>query len=225
MSKYIYNKDYFEKIDNADKAYWLGFIYADGCISKDYKQLIINLNPADIKHLELFNSCIESNYPIIYMDNGRYITLRISRKDFVKHLVDKGCVPHKSLILQFPSGDKLPRHLVKHFIRGYFDGDGSVYLSNNCIYSSFTGTENMLLGIKKELNNLNLNTEASVRKYPEKDIYDFKLGGTNIMQRFYHILYDEATIFMNRKRNIFNDYFNNYYRNISIHLGEIESWC
>ena len=37
MSKYVYNKDYFEKINTSEKAYWLGFLYADGCITRFYK--------------------------------------------------------------------------------------------------------------------------------------------------------------------------------------------
>lgn len=44
--------------------------------------------------------------------------------DLSKH----GCVPNKSLILKFPT--TLPNELVNDFIRGYFDGDGSVYINN-----------------------------------------------------------------------------------------------
>lgn len=37
MGKYTYNKDYFKEIDSFEKAYWLGFLYADGCITRFYK--------------------------------------------------------------------------------------------------------------------------------------------------------------------------------------------
>ena len=71
MSKYKYNKDYFEKIDTSDKAYWLGFLYADGCINRYYKNdklksmtLELGLSYKDKEHLEKFKQCLDTNIPI-----------------------------------------------------------------------------------------------------------------------------------------------------------------
>ena len=41
-------------------------------------------------------------------------------------LIKQGCVPNKSLILTFPNKHQVPKNLINHFIRGYFDGDGSI---------------------------------------------------------------------------------------------------
>lgn len=208
------DETFFECIDTEEKAYILGFIYADGYVTGT--KFGIKQCKKDCEILEKIKRALKSNHKIGfyinkngYVSGNEYCSFIVDRRKMVNDLISLGVCENKSKILEFPNYGQVPQELMKHFIRGYFDGDGSVYLSNEHIYSNFTGAKHMLLGIKKELNNLNLNTKASIRKYPEKDIYDFKLGGINIMRKFYHILYDEATIFMNRKRNIFNDYFNN----------------
>ena len=208
------DESFFEIIDTEEKAYILGFIYADGYITNT--NFGIKQAKKDYEILEKIRKALKSKHKIgVYINNNGYISgneycsLIINRKKMVNDLVSLGVCENKSKILKFPNYNQVPKELIRHFIRGYFDGDGSVYLSNNYIYSSFTGTENILINIKKELNDLGLNTKSSIRKYPEKDIYDFKLGGINIMKKFYHILYDEAIIFMDRKKDIFDNYFNN----------------
>ena len=52
----------------------------------------------------------------------------IGNKHMRDSLISKGCVPNKSLILKFPSEEILPKELQRHFIRGYFDGDGTIGL-------------------------------------------------------------------------------------------------
>ena len=71
MNKYYYNKDFFNKIDTEEKAYWLGFLYADGCIvtrSKCKKvtpmSLELVLSSIDINHLYKFLNSLESNIEI-----------------------------------------------------------------------------------------------------------------------------------------------------------------
>ncbi len=212
------DESFFEFINTEEKAYILGFIYADGYITGT--KFGIKQSKKDYEILEKIRKALKSEHKIgIYINNNGYIngneycSFIVDRKKIVDDLISLGVCENKSKILKFPNYNQVPKKMINHFIRGYFDGDGSVYLSNNHIYSNFTGTENVLINIKKELNDLGLNTKASIRKYPEKDIYDFKLGGENIMKKFYHILYDGATIFMNRKKNIFDNYFNNGRKN------------
>ncbi len=56
MRKKIYNENYFETIDSEDKAYFLGFIFADGCVTNDSKkyryQLTLKLHSKDVGILE-----------------------------------------------------------------------------------------------------------------------------------------------------------------------------
>ena len=69
-NKYTFNKDYFERIDSKDKAYFLGFLYADGCNSISATQhqctIILNLQEKDKDILNIFNKYINSNKPLVY---------------------------------------------------------------------------------------------------------------------------------------------------------------
>lgn len=205
MSKQTYkcNKDYFQTINTEDKAYWLGFIYADGCVTKNHRSLIINLSPTDIEHLNLFNQCIESTYPIKYKDNGRYVSLIISNKHFVEHLIDKGCVPHKSLVLQFPTENQVPSNLIRHFIRGYFDGDGCIHTKMRQHKNkprpylecevNFLGTYDMLLNIIKHIPLLNIN----IKEFGL--IYKFRICSKNKIVELLDYLYKDSHFYLPRK--------------------------
>ena len=58
------NNHYFDIIDNEHKAYWLGFLYADGCISSNRPTINFTLNDKDINHIKAFKQDIESEHKI-----------------------------------------------------------------------------------------------------------------------------------------------------------------
>lgn len=161
------NSNYFHIIDTPAKAYWLGFLYADGYISPSH-EIRIGLEKEDENHLKKFLTAIDATnhtikYSQKYGDNKIYYTAYCSLRDktLVQDLADKGCVNNKSLILTFPK-DKVPSNLWSHFIRGYFDGDGSIHYTQ-CGQArhpnyriSFTGTEDMLVNIRHILQKDNL---------------------------------------------------------------------
>ena len=126
-----------------------------------------------------------------------------------KHLFDillkHGVLRRKSESLFFPTW--LRPDLVHHFIRGFFDGDGSVYYITqaNFVGCSFTGTFDMLEHIREILHQ-EIDTNASVHRYKNKNIYDFKVGGKNKIIAFYDYLYKDASIFLSRKKEKFDQY-------------------
>lgn len=117
---------YFEKINTEEKAYFLGFIFADGSINNGY--LSIELHIQDQEILEKFIKSIKytgsvKNY---IKNNGcNTATLHIGSIKIVDDLNNLGCISKKSLILKFPNSNQVPDKFLKDFIRGYFDGDGS----------------------------------------------------------------------------------------------------
>lgn len=142
--KHKVNDDFFSNIDDQKKAYWLGFLYADGCVYQgtgNSYRLQINLKGGDFEHLRKFVKDIDSTCEVTFSEvNGYSVsTVKINSTKMCLDLIDKGCIPNKSLLLQFPSEDILPKHLVNHFLRGYFDGDGNVTMSlNNSFKKSFS---------------------------------------------------------------------------------------
>ena len=130
--KYTINLNYFDKIDTSNKAYILGFLYADGSVNYKKATLTMSLQEEDKYILEAIKDEIGSNRPLEYLDYSNKHNFGYCYKNqyrmsiFNKHMVDSlsniGMVQNKSLVLKFPN---IPKELYSHFIRGYFDGDGS----------------------------------------------------------------------------------------------------
>lgn len=218
--KYKINETYFDSIDNEHKAYWLGFIYADGFISTVNKRnsFGISLSIKDIDHLYKLKKDINSNHPIKkyiqssgYIEGQEYCKFIVNNKYLVSSLIKQGVVENKTNILNAPN---IPESLIKHFIRGYMDGDGCIsYSVNRDEYSiKILGTENILDYIK---NYIEKNNIAKINKYHKRKkehvVSSLELGGNLQVLHFLNIIYDNATIALERKYqryiNLCNKFF------------------
>lgn len=134
--KYHFKEDIFETIDTEEKAYWLGFLYADGNVSEYKNDISVGLAEKDAEHLSKLKMFLQTNAPIKKKKkkhkNKTYIgySLTVTSQQTKKDLIDKGCMPRKSMNLSFPDKKQVPKNLLPHFVRGYFDGDGSVTHAN-----------------------------------------------------------------------------------------------
>lgn len=212
---YFHNEDYFENIDTEHKAYWLGFMFADGYIVNNenhYGQdrFGISLAEKDKEILEKFKKDLEATNPILqfqrHNDNGQDMCrLSLTSQKSVNDLIDKGCIKNKSLILEPPT--KIPVQLICHFIRGFFDGDGSITKTLNKRYNKYiyginiTTTQPMAEWLQ------NIFNFGSVFKEKRREkTYYFSFGGNNQLKYFYHYLYDNATVYMQRKYDRFQEF-------------------
>lgn len=200
-------------------------IYSDGCITHGGKTFSIKLKSEDIYILEELKREFNSDHNIgVYVNyNGygkgnKYGMLSFTNEKFTKFLIKRGVCKNKSNTLEFPTNSEVPDKLIRHFIRGFFDGDGSVYLTknkhkaNDCfckIYNSigfnFIGTYSMMKGINNIINHL-CETNYNINQYKNKNIYQINYTGKKLATAFYHYIYDDATIYLKRKYNIFNDF-------------------
>ena len=197
--KYIHDFNYFENIDSEHKAYWLGFIYADGFIEskRQYgsQKFGITLSIKDKDHLYKFKEDIQATNPILdyvgsgYNKNGYFSKILLSSQKTVDDLKKHGVLENKTFILKFPN---IPNHLYKHFIRGYLDGDGYISVNDNICYFGFTGSYDMLMEIKKFFN-----SSGNIQK--DKTVYSFKMGGTK--KTIYELskIYNDSSIYLDRK--------------------------
>ncbi len=210
--KYTLDESYFEKIDREDKAYWLGFLYADGNVyigEKNRKQYVITLSlkNTDREHVVEFRKAIQSKAKIKNSDHGM-VTLAITSKKMAMDLIKLGCVPNKTFKITFPSEEIVPRYLQRHFIRGVFDGDGCIsFIKGNDdaryhVDFQILGTEHLLNETKRILLR-----EQAVFKEPKitkiKGIYKLRLTGVYNAIKIMSYLYDDATVFLQRKKDIF----------------------
>ncbi|PEQ90725.1 hypothetical protein CN481_16790 [Bacillus sp. AFS006103] len=153
---YSCNESYFENIDCHEKAYWLGFIYADGCVTFDYKRnsyiVSIALQKSDNEHLESFKNYINSNHPI-GKDGRGCVQIRIYSRKMFYDLEKWGVTPNKSKIVIFPNN--IDKEYYSSFILGCFDGDGTIYSgkkkSVRAIFSLCSGSRKMLEQIQQIL--------------------------------------------------------------------------
>lgn len=201
IKKYSLNENFFQKIDSEEKAYWLGFLYADGCIGNKHGYTIqLNLSTIDNNHIEKFRKALNYTGKVKISKRGDSY-LHISSKATVTNLINVGCVPNKTLILEFPTEEQLPKHLIKHFIRGYFDGDGCLHFNGYNRSLSFSGTNLFLKGI---MNYLNREIEIPLKRIFEiknTKIYSLYIVGKYDMMMVLNHIYGDSTIYLDRKYN------------------------
>lgn len=134
-TKYTLNENYFQYINTAEKAYFLGLLYADGYHNLRKRNVVLNLQAQDVYIIKKLNNAISSNRPLLLLPRAKethqdQYRLSVINKTFSESLLKKGMTQAKSITLEFPNESQVPKYLINHFIRGYFDGDGCICLSN-----------------------------------------------------------------------------------------------
>ena len=204
------NENFFDEIDNEEKSYWLGFLYADGSISSSQNGIELSLKSSDIHHLKKFSKSLDFQNKHIYQDDIR-CRLNFCNKHMHNKLIELGCTPKKSLTLVFPTAEQVPLDLIHHFVRGYIDGDGSVMVGLNHRGErvqprlSILGTESFLKDLITTMRwKQNRITHPS-------GAFQIEWGGKYVFQ-YLKDIYDNCTIYLDRKyqrflylKNIFAD--------------------
>lgn len=219
--KYKINEEFFDNIDTQDKAYILGFLYADGCNYMPKQTVSMSLQEDDFEILEKIRTCIGNERPLEYIDYSNKHDFGYTYKNqyrlliFSKHICDSlndvGMTPNKSLTLEFPEIDK---DLYRHFIRGYFDGDGSIYRryineNNKPITLTITSTLSFLQKIQQIISD-ELHIYAGIYDASNNNGITKVLSMTKESSKiFMDWLYLDANLYMQRKYDRYLKYFYN----------------
>lgn len=219
-NKHSLDESYFDDINSHDKAYWLGFIYADGyvCIRNENRSYMlgIELNRGDEHHLESFREAINSDCKIYrrsktpFISNGCYkeyqmSIIRIYSKKLVESLMKHGVIPNKTYSLSFPD---IKREYLGDFIRGYFDGDGSfhTYSVNGHIYSKFSFVakdREFLVRLSEILKSFDISSHI----YADRDYFVLNINDFSSRSNFFNLIYKNSSIFLKRKFEKCSSYF------------------
>lgn len=195
---YERNSNVFEKIDSEEKAYWLGFLYADGYVDPERGELILGLADKDKEHIVKFQNFLETNAPYkdkINNQNKPYRFFRLYDQKICLDLEKQGLYRKKSLTLTPQM--QMSNELLIHWSRGLFDGDGSIYPQKNSVNSiryriNLVGTEDILNYVMNLWQiNKKLDRNRSVPK--------FVVSGKREVNKILHMLYDDASIYLDRK--------------------------
>lgn len=198
-----FNEAYFDTIDDEHKAYWLGFIYADGNLTKN--RLRIEIQSRDIEIINNLRKDLNSTNKIIICKNETKDNVGIGfcSDKMAAALNRYGVVENKTFKLK--NIPNIPQHLIRHFIRGYFDGDGTVYINskNNSLRVGFYGTRDLLTSIQ---NNLHEEIGTSVNKIYEKvGCWLLSYAMESDVKKIYDYLYTDAELFLARKKLKFQE--------------------
>ncbi|MCI6457649.1 MAG: LAGLIDADG family homing endonuclease [Clostridiales bacterium] len=126
--KHFYNQTIFNNIDSPEKAYWLGFILADGYINEKKAFMRIKLQECDKNHLDKFVKFIDGDKGMIKYEthnityNKQYY-VEVNGREFIKSLNNHNIRQGKSSKEHIA---KIPFEYRKDYIRGLFDGDGHI---------------------------------------------------------------------------------------------------
>jgi hypothetical protein len=208
-NRYHLNRSFFHAINTEKKAYWLGFLAADGCVqvTKKGSMLCLSLKWGDRDHVSLFLSHMEASHTVkktSSLCNGKRFfkaTTSIWCKEMANDLISHGIVPRKTFKLVFPHN--IDKRLIRHYIRGYFDGDGCWMLEKNK-YPRFAVAGNkpfikdlrLILCSECDIN-MGIRTPSKRHKEETKQI---ECTGTKQCKRFYDYIYYNCFVYLGRKR-------------------------
>lgn len=221
VRKYEVDDTYFDEIDSHEKAYWIGFITADGSIEHigcNTYRLGINLARRDKYHLERFKSDIGSTHPIIDYETYLDVTgktypgcvLRISNSKICHKLMSYGILPNKSAN-ENPCS-QIPERFISSYLRGYFDGDGCFTTwfdekrNRNVATFNLIGSEEILEHFKSILVKELSISKINIRK--DGVLYRFDISSDESVLSIYNWLYNkDTTLYLKRKKLRFDSYF------------------
>lgn len=213
------NEDFFKKWSRVS-VYILGFIAADGNITKrnDRKDsYMLNMTSKDKNHLEAINKVLGSHYSIGskksgYTNKKEYYVLQISNKKICFDLLKLGIIPRKTYIFSMP---KVPKKYFADFVRGFFDGDGTVYTYSvnnspqikagfvSCSKDFIEGFNHRLCDRLGILEKTVHKTISKGKKYPQYTIHFYINDCSKLASLMYK---NDPILFLKRKRKIFQDW-------------------
>ena len=209
---------FFQEINEEAKAYFLGLLISDGNVFKDntgrQASISITLDLKDEYMLEKFKEVLQANTSVGHDGRGcGQIAVRsnIMAEDLAKY----GVVPRKSYNTYLPL---ISKEMMPHLIRGIFDGDGSIMAKpnpsndghNRFLHSiSFFGTHQLMEDISNYILE-NLGIKTAVYDYKDRSLSELKIQNIDNIAKFGYWIYRNSTIFLNRKKDIFNDFLKHY---------------
>lgn len=192
--RYAVDESYFETIDTEGKAYFLGLMYSDGSVME--RGFYLKLKDEDV--IQQFKEELHAEAPIRRIETpwDAYI-IQIYSQKLCLHLINQGCVPNKTRVIQVPS---LRSDLYRHFIRGFFDGDGCLQLNDKIYHCSFDLTSASLQFLEqlRPIITAKAKTNGSIQKENNYNVWHLRYGGHQVVQ-IMDWLYENSHFYMKRK--------------------------
>ncbi len=165
-------------------------------------ELRLKLGIKDKPHIIRFKNClgsthlVEDSISVVKIGNVEHVSdvasFSIYNTKLVKDLIELGCVNNKTFKIRIPS---LGDGLMRHFIRGYFDGDGCIYINKGCGFCSITSNFEFINDLSQIL--------GYGRIIKHGKVFNLAFYHKEKIRDFYNLLYNESSIYLDRKRMVF----------------------
>lgn len=216
-------KDYFETINNPNKAYLLGFITADGSVSRDFSCVGIEVKRSDSGLITFAQQQINPKAKIYdikyqtstycksngktYVSNKDDVKITFNSRDLARSLGKYGIVPNKTFLISKVPVDLIPNDLLRYYFRGLIDGDGCIHKDGKI--SIYSGSFNFIKDVQKVLSK---QVGISLLKIYHGTSYFVTWSSKEDKRKMFHYLYDDlnATYFYPRKYQRLLDFMKKY---------------
>lgn len=221
VRKYNVNETYFDSIDTPNKAYIIGLLSADGCNYPEKGTIYISLEECDVDLLNRIREEMKNEHPLEFIDytnkhdfgytyKNQYRMLIFS-SHMCKVLEDIGIIPNKSLLLKF--SEAIPIEFYSHYIRGVFDGDGSLGVKDINTYKgtisiSITSTFDFCNHLQKILNEMDINSIVSEASNKNGITAVLNINKNESKFKFLNWIYEDADLLLQRKYEIYLRHYN-----------------
>lgn len=214
--EYELDETVFDCIDTEEKAYWLGFLYSDGYNQENRNAISLRLQEEDREILEKFKLFLKTNKEIkTYSRTTRknkllrnYCELQVNSIKLSRKLAELGCIQGKTYTVKFPSF--LPEHLIRHFIRGVFDGDGCISCTERkdrrkirgkgmIIQFTITGEPRFISACQNYICQATGLTKTKLNTVKDRFASSVHYNGKNNITKIFEYLYSDSNIYMKRK--------------------------
>lgn len=213
-----FNKHYFHEIDSEIKAYFIGFLFADGWVINNSKnrnyEVGMQLQSCDRYILERLNNELGGVHIITHEEPtvriieertaniGHQDVLRIYSKEMVTDLIRIGITTRKTEKDIYP---KIPKQFFFDFLRGYIDGDGCYWKTRNNYFLHITcASKTVLEYIQERLLSYGIPTTIYMEK---KRKYRLVCSRISTMKKLIPMIYHDNNVFcLSRKKEKVQSY-------------------
>lgn len=204
--KYFINEEYFDT-ESPNMAYILGFLAAEGSVSKRDNSITIGLSLKDKDFLQSLLNEMDATYKIKeYVSSNGYDCCKVAftSKKIKDKLSEYNIIPAKTFTFKFPK--QLNKEYWIDFIRGYFDGNGSVSTAGNHAirWQLCSATKDVLETIVQFFFEKYNISKTSILKQPRANhiLYYIQYSSAPTRQ-IYHVLYTPNSLYLPRKKEKF----------------------